>query len=400
MSAAARTRLSRDALRLIALTEAFALSGCRVEDAYWENLLGAHLSKLLNGKKTQVIEHALDHLLSANPNAYELLVEQAETCSESLALRHKDQDYDAVLFTAPIIAWTRYQLPDGKLTPVQAEDLRKQLAQCVFSEGVSLAIMKRLINFDQMPQSFHDTRAWTQRLANQALGMATETCAEDGEPEQLEGLLADARFIVGVAAVPKGQAVFRWQDPADDGYPSREQCREAWAQACADIVGGLFTGCQTNYLTPDAYYTNNREADRHIRPLSLKAAVTWLQTAASLSAGNLRAAIVGCGETMLEEYRVGFTTRQSNDVIYGCVWPILSKEEAMSDQDSSEGMDSVEEIAALLKELGISEVRRLPGLYPVEFCDDCGAPHFPNALGELQHPELPEEINLEPMQFH
>ncbi len=399
MSAVSRTRLSRDAQRLIALTEAFALSGCRVEDAYWENLLGELLGKLLSGKKGQAIEHALDHLLNRNQNAYELLVEQAETCSESLAIRHKDQDYDAVLFTAPIIAWTRYQLPDGTLTPAQSKSLRSELERHVFSDGVALAVMKQLVNFDQMPQSFHDTRVWTQRLAHQALGVSNEACPLEDESE-LEGLLADARFVVGVAVAPKGHAIFRWQNPAGEGFVSREQCRETWAQSCAPIVGGLFTGCQTHYLTPDAYYTNNREADRHIRPLSLKAAVTWLQTAANLPAADLRATIVGCGEAALEEYRIGFTTRRSNDVIYGCVWPILSKEEAAADQDSSEGMDSVEEIAALLKELGIPEVRRLPGLYPIEFCDDCGAPHFPNALGELQHPELPEETDLEPVQFH
>jgi hypothetical protein len=399
MSAASRPRLSRDALRLVTLTEAFALSGCRVEDIYWENLLGEQLNKLLTGKKNQVIENVLDHLLAHNPNAYELLVEQAETYSESLVTRRAGQDYDAVLFTAPIVAWTRYKLPDGKLTPTQLKRLRTELAQCIFSENVELSLMNGLINFDQMPQNFHDTRLWTQRLADEALGVSTDAALPHGDSE-LEGLLADARFIVGVAVVPKGQAVFRWQNPLADSFPSREQCRAAWEQGVSDIIGSLFTGCQTSFLTPDAYYTNNREADRHIRPLSLKAAVTWLQTAANLSASDLRATVVGCGEALLEEYRIGFSTRQSNDVIYGCIWPILSKEEALNEQDIAEGMDSVEEIAALLKEMGVLEVRRLPGLHAAEFCDDCGAPHFPNTLGEMQHPELPEETDLEPMQFH
>ena len=79
---------------------------------------------------------------------------------------------------------------------------------------------------------------------------------------------------------------------------------------------------------------------------------------------------------------------------------MLSKEEAVVDSVESDLVDVPETIAALLKELGIAEIRRLPGIQPTEFCDDCGAPYFPNALGEMMHPELPEETDMAPMQFH
>src|SRR5690606_10214431 len=116
-----------------------------------------------------------------------------------------------------------------------------------------------------------------------------------------------------------------------DSLTTRDQCKEAWIQAAAPVLSPLFTGCQMEYLQPDAYYVNSREADRRIRPLALKAAVTWLQSAVHLSGAELRAIIAGCGESAIEEYRVGFSTRQSNDVIYGCIWPVLSKEEAFAD---------------------------------------------------------------------
>src|SRR5690606_34390551 len=149
-----------------------------------------------------------------------------------------------------------------------------------------------------------------------------------------------------------------------------------------------------------AFYTTNREADRRIRPMALRAAVTWLQTAANLPGEDLRAAIVACGQTGVEEFRIGFSPRMSNDVIYGCVWPVLSKEEAIIDAVESTQVDMPESIAALLKELGVAEVRRLPGIQPPEFCDDCGAPFCPNFLGEMLHPELPEETAMEPVHFH
>ncbi|MGP1615463.1 MAG: DUF2863 family protein, partial [Pollutimonas bauzanensis] len=108
----------------------------------------------------------------------------------------------------------------------------------------------------------------------------------------------------------------------------------------------------------------------------------------------------GCGGDTIEEYRVGFSTRHSNEVIYGCIWPVLSKEEAAADGTENQVIDVPDEIAALLKEQGIADVRRLPGIHPAEFCDDCGAPYFPNPLGEMMHPELPEETDLAPVHFH
>src|SRR5690606_14033992 len=181
---------------------------------------------------------------------------------------------------------------------------------------------------------------------------------------------------------------------------ARDQALQSWTEHVGNLLGTLFTGCQTEVLLPDAYYTTNREADRRIRPVALRAAVTWLQLAAKLPGAELRAAIAACGATGVEEFRIGFTPRTSNDVIYGCVWPVLSKEEAQVDAIESTQVDVPESIAALLKELGVAEIRRLPGIHPAEFCDDCGAPFFPNTLGEMMHPELPEETDMEPANFH
>src|SRR3546814_1409421 len=149
-------------------------------------------------------------------------------------------------------------------------------------------------------------------------------------------MLADARFLVGAIVVPRGAPLFQWQKDSIDGN-TRDHLFQEWSQAYSQAVSPLFTGCTIEYLQPDAYYVSSREADRRIRPLALKAAITWLQTAAALPAGDLRATIAGCGESVAEEFRVGFSTRQDNNVIYGCVWPVLSKEEALS-----AGMDAAE----------------------------------------------------------
>jgi hypothetical protein len=400
MPASPSSRLSRETQRLLALTGALSRSGSRLEDAYWESQLDSVLNKLLLGKKNRYIESALEQLLASDANGYEILIEQAETLSESAALSKDGIDYDALLFCAPVVAWTRYQLPSVDLAASHLDELRAHASEHLAAPGAQIALLPALVGFDQMPQTFQETRQWTQRLALKALGQPAEACVLNQAGEQ-GNLLADARFVIGAIVVPRGEPIFRWQVPLpDEKAPTRDSCKQAWEQAASAVLTPIFTGCQVEYLQPDAYYVNSREADRRIRPLALKAAITWLQTAANIAGSNLRAVIAACGETVIEEFRVGFSTRQSNDVIYGCVWPVLSKEEAVADGLESGEIDVPDEIAALLKELGVSDVRRLPDIYAPEFCDDCGAPLFPNPLGEMLHPELPEEIDMSPIHFH
>ncbi len=170
------TRLSRDAQRLLALTEALARSGSRLEDDWWESRLGVLLDKLLLGKKNKTVESALDYLLATNIDAYEILVEQAETVSESTTMTVDGVEYDALLFSAPVVAWTRYQLPEGDLTAVQRDTISAALATHIAAPDARLALIPSLVNFDQMPQTFQETRAWTQRLAQRALRTGTEAC--------------------------------------------------------------------------------------------------------------------------------------------------------------------------------------------------------------------------------
>lgn len=392
-------RLSRDAQRLIALVQALTLSGSRLEDRHWEGLLDTLLNKLLTGRKNTAIENALDHMLANDIEGYEILFEHAETCSESALIQHDNLDYDILLISAPIVAWTRYRLPEGLIDLAQQHALADALRNNVLAEGAKLALLPQLVNFDQMPQTFHATRVWVKRLGLLALGARTEPCPIH-PVEHTDGMLADARFLVGAVVVPKGMPLFRWQTEPGKVFSLREKCHTTWVTTVSKSLAAMFTGCQAEYLLPEAFYNNNREADQRIRPMALKAAVTWLQTAAELPPNELRAVIVGCGQTATQEYRVGFSTLDSNNVVYGCIWPVLSKEEALPELMDTHHIAVPEEISALLKELGLSEVRRLPGLYPIEFCDDCGAPSFPNPLGEMEHPELPDETSLDPVQFH
>lgn len=390
-------RLTRDATRLITLVQSLSRSGSRVEDAYWENLLGAMLPKLLKAGQDAPLEAALDHLAQSDVGAYEALIEQAETLSESMKIEKNGARHDVLLIVAPIVAWTRYAIPTGAISASVQQALLAQLHGHVLSSQARGALMPWLVSVDQMPRTFSETWQWLQRLGSQALG------AESAKPTlsanvDTANMLADTRYLVAAVAVPEFAPVFRWQEQVGDADASRDACQAQWAAQAQPTLTALLPGCGFELLLPDAYYVSNREADRRVRPLSLRAAVSWLEGAVSLDASRLRAVVAGCGESRIDEYRISFTARNSNDVYHGCVWPLYGREE---DLPAEEGQpDVIDEITVLLKEYGVSDVRRIPGVLPPEYCEDCGAPYFPNPLGELVHAELPEDAETVPAKFH
>lgn len=392
----ASTKLSAASKTLISLAQALVLSGSHLEDSFWEQQLSLKIDQALKSKR-KTIEKALDALLEEKSPAYEILAEYAESRSESISLSASNEQ--ALLVCAPILTRTRYKLPSGNINKKQLQDLTQALSEHIFSNTAKVSVYPELVRFDRLPQSFQGTHELTQALAANA-SKGSRDFPELSSIEPIPELLADVFFIICTAVIPVGQPVFKWQTIDSDHHKLRETAKQSWSESCADILHATFAGCQNEYIIPDAYYTNTRKADQSIRPITLKAAISWLEVAAQIPSSELCAAIIGCGEQNVEEYRIGFTTKDRKTVIYGCIWPALNREEAMPDQVPDSQISPWDIIAAILRDAGVLDIRRIPGVQNTEFCDDCGAPYFPNMLGELQHPELPDEIEIEPIQFH
>jgi len=397
------SRQTRESSRLANLAIALTDSGSRIEDRYWEGLLEQSLIKLLRTSNDSVLEAALSYLSEENPSGYEILAEQAEFVSESIVVEHEGRHYDALLVVAPITAWTRYQIPTPAIAADHLQALSAQLHGHVLAADTKLALVPHLLSVEQMPRSFSEAWQWLQRLSHQALGVARARAlpAPKTEDDTDGSMLADTRYLVGVVLAEQGMPLFRWQESPEDGGATRQECEAAWASQAQPTIAQLLPGCGFECLLPNSYYLNNREADRRVRPLALQAALAWLESTLNVPASQIRAVIGACGDGRIEEYRIGFTPRQSSEVIYGCIWPLYGVEETLSAlSEQANAPNPADDIIARLKTLGVVDIRRLPGLLSLEFCEDCDTPYFPNPLGEMVHAELPDGAETDPGHFH
>jgi hypothetical protein len=213
-------------------------------------------------------------------------------------------------------------------------------------------------------------------------------------PESAE-MLADSRFLMAVVAVRKGEPIFQWQDMrVGRERKTRAQALENWIIHARPILEKLLAGCGFECLLPDAYHINLRESDRLVRPYAIRAAVAHLQFAVNAHESEVKASIAGFGVEQVDEYRIGLWVGQTEAVYQGVVWPLFGGESAEVDGEP------LQQIRATLKEIGVSDIRLWPELIEPDFCEDCGAPLYPNHVGELVHIEAPEEAQEGQAHFH
>lgn len=390
--AKAHPRLTRDAERLIALANGLNASGSLTEDRYWEAEMSALVARLLDNGNDAPIDGALDHLYQTNLGGYDTLIELVESESEAVPVMQADHAWQALLLAVPIVAWSKYAIPSGTIPRAEAEILKVQLQAHVLAEGARIAVVPYLYSIDQLPRHFSEVRKLAAKLADSAVKDETPRVDLTRLPETAH-LLADTRFVVACAAVPRGKPVFRWQEDAS-GHAGRAGSLEQWILQARPTLSKLLPGCVFECLLPDAYYVNCRESDRRVRPFGIRAAVAFLENALKAKAADLQAVVAGFGDERIDEYRVAFSLIDDSEVAHGVVWPLYGRE------DEAARPGPLEEVLAQLAEVGVTEVKKLQATFTPEYCEDCGAPLFANAEGEIVHAELPEEADVQAAHFH
>ena len=371
-----RGGLGRTAEQLVRLASGLAESGSRVEDRYWEQQLSTLIDQTLADNDEEVLNTALDHLYSADARAYDDLADNIESRAECAA--GALPEHDVVLITAPVLAWSRYRIAATSIAPAVLATLRVHLQAHVLAKGAKLSVADFLFSPDQLPQGYCSTAEFAKVICGAALDNLDLHIETDGMPETAQ-FLSDTRYLLAAVAVPRGTPLFRWQEA--DG--SRDNSLEQWRAQGGACLTPLLPGCAVDLVLPESYFAASRAADKDSRPYSVRASVAFLGTTLETPAANLRAVIAPFWERTLEEYRIGFTVRGQDAVVHGVVWPLLGAED--------ENTDCAAQIETVLRESGVNDVVFLDHQFPMEYCDDCGAPLYPSPEGEVAHAEMPED---------
>jgi hypothetical protein len=414
------TKLSADSQRLILLAQAVLQSSGRLEERAWEKELDAVLRRLLRTHHQETVDAAFEHAFKLQPAIYDVLLEASEAVSESAYVEHESTQYEALLIAAPILAWTRFSIASGVVSAANVANLSEQLKTQVLAPNAKLAVAPCLFSIDQLPKNHADTFTLTHQLAQAALANIPGR-APTGQADTVP-FLADTRYLLAVAVVPAGAPLFKWQ--TELSAIGHEHVFSQWKTHARPCIEQLLPGCGIELLLPTAYYAACRDADKEIRPHTIRAALHYLTHALDLDASDLQAIIGGFGEdtfnSQVDEYRISFSVRQQEEVIYGVVWPLYEQEDderpetAMVTATTSAPvpagfaalMDAGEqsplnEIVGLLKDCGIAHIKRHAGCFPMESCEDCGMPLYLDMAGELVHPEMPEDAPQEgKVHFH
>ncbi len=255
-------RLSRDGERLAAFAQSLSASGSRVEDRYWDQLIGDNLQSVLESHADTTIDAVLDHLDATSPASFDALIEIVETEAEAATLQSDGADWTVLLVAAPILAWSKYSVPSGPIKADQAQTLETQLrAHCAASD-TRVALAPYLYSIDQLPRRFSDVHALARALGQRALGAGEKKAPGKRLPETAP-LLADTRYLVAAFVAKAGAPLFRWQEQPDARGAerrefSREQALERWRDQGLPTLSTLMPGCVLDLLIPDGYHVSSR----------------------------------------------------------------------------------------------------------------------------------------------
>lgn len=333
-----------------------------------------------------------------------MLLDCVETVSSSCSQSYDGKTYKGLLLAVPIIAWTRYVIPSGQLSTAQMQPLFELLREHILAQTTHAALAPALFSIDQLPQSYCDTFSLTRRMVDAALHK--KTLQLPSELPETAPFLADTRYLLIAVAAEINKPLLRWEEinSGINSQLSRRSVLEHWQTHAVPNMQLLLPGCGVDLLLPDSYYVACREADKAVRPISLKAAVHYLTHSLSVEANQLSAVIASVGDQAnamrIDEYRISFSHSGNSDVYYGVVWPLYDEESADDDisLDASRRpgipppLSPMQQIVATLRESGITKIQNAETIFSPEFCDDCGAPLFCDSSEEMVHAEMPEDI--------
>lgn len=402
LNTTSRSKLSKYAKPLANLAILLADAGSRLERRFWKKKLFAVLAPMLEGRSDTTLIQTLDHLYNTNYRAYDELAFVIENSVESPSLA--DNTQDVLLLALPILAWSTYTIPSGKIEEATIATFTELIQKHLLAEHVHLVLTNMLFSPDQLPESYTSAAELARQLGMAAVNRINVRIDTENLPDT-QNFLSDVRYLIGAIAVPAGAPAFKWQSETHNNgsLVSKEEVLESWKNAATQTLQKIMPGSILELMLPNGLYNACREAEKQARAYSVRASASFLETALDQPIQKIHASVgafVERGE--IEEYRIGFSIEGQNDIVHGVVWPLIGEEygnepDPVYEKDIQSEPDNPiirSQIEALLKEVGIRQIHVLEERFPLEYCEDCGTPLYPNPEGELLHAEMPEDFEM------
>ncbi|MEY3996519.1 MAG: hypothetical protein RL344_862 [Pseudomonadota bacterium] len=347
---------------------------------------------VLSINKDPVLFNALEMLWEQNTIAYELLADCIEFCVQTTL--SADGKVSSLL-AIPVLVWSSNALPSGTLDTASVLALSKAVHQHWLTDTTDVHISHTLYTPDYLPDGFYDTHQLAHAYFAQAIKGQNLVSNFKFKPQHLDDIdhqhgtgnhaLADNRFILAVVRHHPDINPIKLL-LSEENKPDLALQESLWREIAHTVLADYFVGCAYDVMPPQPYYEANRNAELAIRGFSLHAAILTLITQMEVTIDDLRVVIGACYSSQFEEYRISLLLKNDETVLQGITWPLLGREELQE--------DLLEEILAHLKALNIHRIRLLEDTIPMEYCDDCEAPLFPDTEGDMVHITPPDdEVN-------
>lgn len=397
-------RLSSDMKSLINLADAIAQASNRSEDNFWQKQLDRLVEFHLQHSHQATLDKAIQALLENNSGAYEVLVETLESLSATQNFVDHGQGFQCSFLIAPILAYTRFDIPYGKINLKLQQQLASYLQVSILSKQARLILFPNLYAIEQLPRHFVECY---QKLAEIRLNFFGGSLHLPELSQATTPYLADTRYLMAAILAPANEAVFSWQDCAAPYAVNtlRQQALQQWRDLAQPVMQQLLPGCGVELLMPESFYTACREADAQIRPVAVNAALFNLCESLNKRPDDFEIVIAPISNPdepgLFEEFRISFCLKNSEGVVYGVVWPLYRPDEHYLTLSLNPDEEWQGALIDVLRNCGLSSIHVLSQALFAEHCDDCGSPLFADKEGELVHAEMPEEeLELSPAHFH
>jgi hypothetical protein len=146
----------------------------------------------------------------------------------------------------------------------------------LLAEGTQMAMAPTLYAIDQLPRTHAETYAMTHKLA-QAAHKGTSVKPAPSRPRPRPSWPTPATcWWPWSRRWARRCSAGRSRRTSPTSSAERANALQQWREQAAPTIGRLLPGCGIELLLPEAYYVACREADKLIRPVSIRAAVHYL----------------------------------------------------------------------------------------------------------------------------